>query len=211
MTTQKPESNAGLNDQVYDTRVTEYSNNFKVNSTISASALKDRDPSNLAFHSLRRVNQLGSPLIMTIDEIKNENNYKNSFNYLDRGKYKRSVSQQRNFNNNENLSKIVKENYQKEYEIESNEKTKHKMQQIKQHGELKHQVKYSNDMRKMLVQSNMSMDENYINMYYLTMHFGHWIYHIRLCVFPCEFRRILVFEILKKIYVENYAFELTVN
>lgn len=135
MTTQQAVSRADAKDISKKSNVSEYSNHFKINSTIDAEKLKPLNNSNYEMNSIKRVNKLEYPQIMTIDDIKN--NYSTSYGNLDRGKYRRSISQQRNITFNDNLSKIVNENFKKEFEIENIERIKQRIIQGNQNNELK--------------------------------------------------------------------------
>lgn len=135
VTTQLGKSIANEKEIASRANVTEYSNHFKVNSTISPFVIRPLENINYSVNPIKKVNRLDSAQIMTIDEIKN--NYATSYNHLDRGKYRRSISQQRNITLNDNLSKIVNENWKKENEIENVERLKQRLVQIKQNNDLK--------------------------------------------------------------------------
>lgn len=82
----------------------------------------------------------------------------------DKEKYRRSVSQMRSTQFNDNLAKIFHENISKEHEIEKKQKLMEQMAQNRHRNELWQQVKQSNDLKTQLARSNMLMDEEYINM-----------------------------------------------
>lgn len=155
-------------DDPYSHSFINHAKNRKTNDT-QHNASSDRIQKNwgLMADLTKEAKQSPLPLLNSKNEMKIDNVYSTHYDLLNRSKYKKTMSHKRSMNFNDNLAKLIKENIKKENELEKIEKLNRKLQQVKQSNELLQQIKEAHDLKKMNYQSNMKMDEDYIQVYVL--------------------------------------------